>query len=180
MRIENTHSGARERERAAVAAAEAVRRALPCEGCGQERAAGLCEACGYRRETEALTVDAGLVAATWSADLDDADEVASVADRVRRPVEIDIAAARRAFMGLVEPGELDSEPTAAAAALAFAVLQAVQQAAPEYRRCALAMLGRTEEAEAEARRAYATEQKRRWFRANPNGADAVAAATKAH
>ncbi|WP_413105692.1 hypothetical protein [Streptomyces sp. Inha503] len=41
------------------------------------------------------------------------------------------------------------------------------------------MLGRTEEAEAEARRAYATEQKRRWFRANPNGADAVAAATKA-
>ncbi|WP_413812675.1 hypothetical protein [Streptomyces sp. OE57] len=65
------------------------------------------------------------------------------------------------------------------AALAFAALQAVQQAAPEYRRCALAMLGRTEEAEAEARRAYVTEQNRRWFRANPNGADAVAVATKA-
>ncbi|MFE2179660.1 hypothetical protein [Streptomyces sp. NPDC059455] len=40
------------------------------------------------------------------------------------------------------------------------------------------MLGRTEEAEAEARRAYATEQNRRWFRANPNGVDVVAAATK--
>jgi hypothetical protein len=41
------------------------------------------------------------------------------------------------------------------------------------------MLGGTEEAEAEVRRAYATEQNRRWFRANPKGADAVAAATKA-
>ncbi|PBC87047.1 MULTISPECIES: hypothetical protein [unclassified Streptomyces] len=37
----------------------------------------------------------------------------------------------------------------------------------------------TEEAEAEARRAYATEQNRRWHKHNPNGADAVAAATKA-
>ncbi|AGP51812.1 hypothetical protein [Streptomyces rapamycinicus] len=41
------------------------------------------------------------------------------------------------------------------------------------------MLGRTEEAEAQARRAYATEQNRRWFRAHPNGADTVAAAAKA-
>ncbi|WP_413105533.1 hypothetical protein [Streptomyces sp. Inha503] len=40
-------------------------------------------------------------------------------------------------MELVEPGEPDTE----SAALAFAALQAVQQAAPEYRRCALAMLG---------------------------------------
>jgi hypothetical protein len=74
---------------------------------------------------------------------------------------------------------LDAEPAAVASAFAFAALQAVQQAAPEYRRCALAVLGRTEEAEAEARRAHATEQNRRWFRAHPNGADAVAVATKA-
>ncbi|MGW7620758.1 hypothetical protein ACWGLG_33975 [Streptomyces antimycoticus] len=168
-----------EHERAAIAASEAVRRALPCEDCGQERAAGLCEACGYRRRTEALTVEAGLVAAAWSADLDDPDDVAAVTARVRQALETDIATAQREFMELVEPGELDTEPAAAAAALAFAALQAAQQAAREYRRCALAMLGRTEEAEAEARRAYVTEQKRRWFRANPNGADAVAAATKA-
>lgn len=41
------------------------------------------------------------------------------------------------------------------------------------------MLARTPEAEAEAERAYATEQRRRWFRANPNSADALAAAAKA-
>ncbi|WP_413804249.1 hypothetical protein [Streptomyces sp. OE57] len=168
-----------ERERAIGAAAEAVRRAVPCEDCGQERSAGLCEACGYRRRAEALTVEVGMVAATWSADLDAPDAVAAVTARVRESLETDIATAVRAFMELVEPGELDADPVAAASALAFAALQAVQQAASEYRRCALAMLGRTEEAEAEARRAYATEQKRRWFRANPNGADAVAAATKA-
>ncbi|MFF3864100.1 hypothetical protein [Streptomyces sp. NPDC002209] len=63
--------------------------------------------------------------------------------------------------------------------LAFGALEAVQDAAPEYRRQALEMLGRTEEAEAEARRAYRTEQGRRWFRHNPTGADAIAAATKA-
>ncbi|WP_251983039.1 hypothetical protein [Streptomyces violaceusniger] len=82
-------------------------------------------------------------------------------------------------MELVEPGELNTNRVAAAAALAFAALQAVQQAAPEYRRCALAMLGQAEEAEAEARRAYATEQNRRWFRANPVGVESVTAATKA-
>ncbi|MEU3221334.1 hypothetical protein [Streptomyces sp. NPDC006971] len=36
-----------------------------------------------------------------------------------------------------------------------------------------------EEAEAEARRAYKTEQGLRWFQHNPNGADATAAATRA-
>ncbi|MEV8393472.1 MULTISPECIES: hypothetical protein [unclassified Streptomyces] len=63
--------------------------------------------------------------------------------------------------------------------LAFAALQAVEAALPEYRRSALGRLGRTEEAEAEARLAYRTEQGRRWFKHNPHGADAAAAATKA-
>ncbi|WP_432095637.1 hypothetical protein [Streptomyces sp. bgisy100] len=40
------------------------------------------------------------------------------------------------------------------------------------------MLGRTEEADAEARRAYTTEQNRRWYKHNPTGSDAVAAARK--
>ncbi|MHC3475641.1 hypothetical protein ACYF6T_44255 [Streptomyces sp. 7R007] len=44
---------------------------------------------------------------------------------------------------------------------------------------ALGRLGSTPEAEEEARRTYKTEQNRRWFRADPNSADAVAAATKA-
>ncbi|WP_266977152.1 hypothetical protein OHA84_01170 [Streptomyces sp. NBC_00513] len=51
--------------------AAAALRVLPCEDCGREQAAGLCEVCGYRRRTEALTVEAGLVAAAWSAALDD-------------------------------------------------------------------------------------------------------------
>ncbi|MFK8851369.1 hypothetical protein [Streptomyces sp. Ac-502] len=39
-------------------------------------------------------------------------------------------------------------------------------------------VGRSE-AEAEARQTFKSEQGRRWYRHNPNGADAVAAATKA-
>jgi hypothetical protein len=168
-----------ERERQAAAAADAVRQALPCEDCGLQRSAGLCEACGFRRRTEAAIVEAGLVAATWSADLDDADDVAAVAAHVRASLEADIERARREFLELMEPGALDADPVLAASALAFTALQAVEQALPEYRSSALGRLGRTEEAEVEARRAYKTEQNRRWYRHNPNGADAVAAATKA-
>ncbi|MFI0226358.1 hypothetical protein [Streptomyces lydicus] len=166
-------------ERQAAAADAELRQALPCEDCGQDRSAGLCEACGYRRRTEALTVEAGMIAATWSADLDDPGDVAAVAAHVRAALKADIAKARRDFLELVEPGELDEDPTLAASAIAFAALQAVQQALPEYRSSALNRLGRTEEAEAEARRAYATEQNRRWYKHAPTGADAIAAATKA-
>lgn len=168
-----------EAERAAAAAADAVRQELACEDCGQERAAGLCEACGYRRRTEVLIVEAGLVAVTWAADLSDAADVAAVTDHVRTSLAADIAKAQGEFMAMVEPGELDADPAGAASVLAFAGLQAVEAALPEYRSSALGRLGRTEEADAEARRAYRAEQERRWFRHNPHGADAVAAATKA-
>lgn len=168
-----------EREHQAAVAADAVRQVLSCEDCGQERAAGLCEACGYRRRTEDLIVEAGLVAATWTADLDDGAHIAAVTADVRASLEADIERARCAFLQLVEPGELDADPVAAAAVLAFGALQAVEQALPEFRSSALGRLGRTEKAEAEAKRAYSTEQGRHWFRHNPNGADAIAAATKA-
>ncbi|GAA1924108.1 hypothetical protein [Streptantibioticus ferralitis] len=171
--------GRAERERQAAAADEAVRQAQPCEDCGQQRAAGLCEACGYRRRTEAAIGEAGLVAATWAADLTDPGDVAAVTDHVRATLETDIEAALKQFLELMEPGELAANPVAAASALAFTALQTVEQALPEYRSSALGQLGRTEEAETEARRAYKTEQNSRWFRANPTGADAVAAATKA-
>lgn len=168
-----------ERERQAAAAADAVRQALPCEDCGLQRSAGLCEACGFRRRTEAAIVEPGLIAGTWSADLDDPGDVATVAAHVRISLEADIERARREFLELMEPGALEPDPVLAASALAFAALQAVEQALPDYRSSALGRLGRTEEAEAEARRAYKTEQGRRWYKHNPNGADAVAAATKA-
>ncbi|MCX5321416.1 MULTISPECIES: hypothetical protein [unclassified Streptomyces] len=63
-------------------------------------------------------------------------------------------------MATMEPVELDADLVGAASVLAFAALQAVEQALPEYRSSALGHLGRTEEAEAEARRAYKTEQGR--------------------
>ncbi|MEU6966030.1 hypothetical protein [Streptomyces chrestomyceticus] len=56
------------------------------------------------------------------------------------------AKAQGEFMAMVDPA-------GAASVLAFAVLQAVEAALPEYRSSALGRLGRTEEAEAEARRA---------------------------
>jgi hypothetical protein len=168
-----------ERERQAAVAADAVRQARPCEDCGQDRSAGLCEACGFRRRTEAAIVEAGLVAATWSAALDDADDIAAVTAHVRASLEADIERARGEFLELVEPGALDADPVGAVSVLAFTALQVVEQALPEYRSSALGRLGRSEEAEAEARRAYKTEQGRRWFQHNPTGSDAVAAATKA-
>ncbi|MFF1269504.1 hypothetical protein ACFVZE_27095 [Streptomyces anulatus] len=169
--------GRAERERRTAAAAEAVRQMLTCEDCGQERAGGLCEACGYRRRTKVLMAEAGLLAATWSADLGDRDDVAAVKASVGTALEADVERARREFLELVDPGELDSG--AAAPALAFSALQVVERALSEYRSHALGRLGQTAEAETEARRAYRTEQGRRWFQHNPNGADAVAAATKA-
>ncbi|MFI2025624.1 hypothetical protein [Streptomyces olivaceoviridis] len=168
-----------ERERQAAAAADAVRQVLPCEDCGLQRSASLCEACGFRRRTEAAIVEAGLIAATWSADLNDPGNVAAVAAHVRASLEADIERARREFLELMEPGALEADPVLTASALAFAALQAAEQALPKYRSNALGRLGRTEEAEAEARRAYKTEQGRRWYKHNPHGADAVAAATKA-
>ncbi|MEU1516267.1 hypothetical protein ABZ490_29715 [Streptomyces sp. NPDC005811] len=168
-----------ERERQAEAAAEAVRQAMPCADCGQDRSAGLCEACGYRRRTEAAIGEAGMVAATWSAALDDAGDVAAVTAHVRATLEAAIKATHQQFLELMEPGDLEADPIAAASVLAFNAFQAVEQALPEYRSSALGRLGRAEEAEAEARRAYKTEQGRRWYKHNPTGADAVAAATKA-
>jgi hypothetical protein len=168
-----------ERDRAAAAAADAVRQALPCEDCGQDWSAGLCEVCDCRRQTEALTVEAASVAAAGSADLSDPGSVAGVVAHVRAELAAGIDSARCELLELLEPGALESDPVRAALALADNALRAVQQAVAEYRRCALDALARTPQAEAEARKAYATEQNRRWYRANPKGADALAAAARA-
>ncbi|MFJ7200934.1 MULTISPECIES: hypothetical protein [unclassified Streptomyces] len=168
-----------ERERAAAAAADAVRQALACEDCGQQQAGGLCEACGYRRRTEALIVEAGMVAATWSADLADQADVDAVTADVRAALEREVAAVHARYLSAMDQAAQNEDPAGVAAVLAYGAFQTVQEALPEFRHSVLNRLGRTEEAEAEARRAYRTEQGRRWFRHNPNGADAVAAATKA-
>ncbi|WP_240799875.1 hypothetical protein [Streptomyces sp. A1277] len=168
-----------ERERQAAAAADAARQALACEDCGRGRAAGLCEACDHRRQTEALIGEAGLLAAAGSADLSDPASVAAAVAGARAAIEDSTAAAWQEFLQITDVSTLEADPQAAADASAFTAFQAAQQAVGEYQDDALAALGSTPEAEAEARRAYRSEQGRPWFRHNPTGADAVAAATKA-
>ncbi|MEU6503872.1 hypothetical protein ABZ895_30500 [Streptomyces californicus] len=168
-----------ERKRQAAAAADAVRQALACEDCGRGRAAGLCEACDHRRQTEALIGEAGLLVAAGSADLSDPASIAAAVAGARTAIEEGTAAAWQEFLEITDATALGADPQAAADAAAFTAFQAAQQAVSEYQDDALALLGRTEEAEAEARRAYRSEQCRPWFQHHPTGADAVAAATNA-
>ncbi|MGQ4732658.1 hypothetical protein ACUN3E_34005 [Streptomyces sp. Ju416(a)] len=168
-----------ERERQEAAAAEAVRQALPCEDCGRDQAAGLCEACDHRRQTETLIGEAGLLAAAGSADLTDPGDVAAATAMARTAIGSSIAAAWQEFLQITDVAMLEANPEAAKDAYAFTAFQTAQQVVQEFQDTALTMLGRTEEAEAEARRAYKAEQGRLWFQYNPTGADAVAAATEA-
>ncbi|MEU2564837.1 hypothetical protein ABZ626_36725 [Streptomyces longispororuber] len=168
-----------ERERQEAAAAEAVRQALPCEDCGRDQAAGLCEACDHRRQTKTLIVEAALFAAAGSADLSDPGSVAAVTSEARTAISSGIAAAWQEFLQITDVAVLEADPQAARDAYAFTALETARQAVQEFQTTALAMLGRAEEAETEARRAFKAEQGRRWFRYNPTGADAVAAAAKA-
>ncbi|MCL3998190.1 hypothetical protein [Streptomyces lavenduligriseus] len=167
-----------ERERAAAAAAEAARQALPCQVCGRARAAGLCEVCDHRRQTESLIGEAGLLEAAWSADLTDPASVAAVTAAVRTAIGQSIATAWQEFLQITDVAALEADPDAAQDAYAYTAFQIAQQAVQEHHDHAVAMLGRTEEAEAEARRAYKAQQNRPWFQHNPTGADAVAAATE--
>ncbi|SEQ96709.1 hypothetical protein [Streptomyces radiopugnans] len=137
--------------------------------------------CDHRRQTETLIGEAGLLAAAGSADLADPGSVAAVTTAVRTAIGNSIAAAWQEFLRITDVAMPEANPEAARDAYAFTVLQTAQQAVQEYQDNALAMLGRTEEAEAEAeaRRSYKAEQGRRWYKHNPTGTDAVAAATKA-
>ncbi|MET9986194.1 hypothetical protein ABZ176_28755 [Streptomyces rochei] len=168
-----------ERERQEAAAAEAVRQALPCEDCGRDQAAGLCEACDHRRQTETLIGEAGLLAAACSADLSDPGDVAAATAGARTAIGSGIAAAWEEFLQITDVAALEVDPEVARDAYAFTAFETARQAVQECQATALAMLGQTQEAEAEARRAFKAEQGRPWFQHNPTGADAVAAATEA-
>ncbi|MEV6400542.1 hypothetical protein AB0M39_38160 [Streptomyces sp. NPDC051907] len=105
-RAEAEAQAAIERERAAAEAA--VRQAVACEDCGRDRSAGLCEACDHRRQAEVLIGEAGLLAATWSADLTDPAAVADVAAEVRTAIEDAIAAAWEQFQQITDPEVLEA------------------------------------------------------------------------
>ncbi|MFJ8546292.1 hypothetical protein ACIRFH_30700 [Streptomyces sp. NPDC093586] len=168
-----------ERERQEAAAAEAVHQAQPCEDCGRDQAAGLCEACDHRRQTKTLIGEAALLAAAGSADLTDPGSVTALTSKARTAIGSSVAAAWQEFLQITDVAMLEADPEAARDAYAFTAFETARQAVQEFQTTALAMLGRTEEAEAEARRAFKAEQGRPWFQHNPTGADAVAAATKA-
>lgn len=167
-----------ERERQAAAATDAVRQALACQDCGRGRAAGLCEACDHLRQTQALIGEAGLLAAARVADLSDPASNAAAAE-ARTAIEDSTAAAWQEFLEITDVATLEADPQATADAYAFTAFQSAQQAVGTYQDDVLAVLRRTPEAEAEARRAYRAEQGRPWFQHHPTGADAVAAATNA-
>ncbi|MFE3122286.1 hypothetical protein ACFXHD_02580 [Streptomyces hydrogenans] len=177
-RAEAEAQAAIERERAAAEAA--VRQAVACEDCGRERSAGLCEACDHRRQTEALIGEAGLLAATWSADPSDQVAVAAVAAEVRTAIEDAIAAEWAQFQKITDPAALEAAgPDAVEDAAAHNAFLTAETAAAEYRHEALVMLGRSEDAQAEARKAYATELAKPWHKALPDSDDALCAATEA-
>ncbi|MFJ7069737.1 hypothetical protein [Streptomyces sp. NPDC101115] len=177
-RAEAEAQAAIERER--VAAEAAARQAVACEDCGRERSAGLCEACDHRRQVEVLVGEAGLLAATWSADPSDPVAVAAVAAEVRTAVEGAIAASWQEFQEITDPADLAAAgPDAVKDAAAHNAFVVAESAAAEYRHEALVMLGRSTEAQAEARKAFATELAKPWFQALPDSDDAQRAATEA-
>ncbi|MEU1091420.1 hypothetical protein ABZ401_32215, partial [Streptomyces sp. NPDC005892] len=142
---------------------------LACQDCGQGGSGGLCEACGCRREAtalttqiEALTARTEMLVAARSADVSSPDAVAAICARVRTAIDRKVAADWSEFLEITDPAELAADPARAELAAAHTAYGTVQQIAVQAERTALAAFGRTGEAEAEADRAYRTEQGRRW------------------
>ncbi|MEU8764266.1 hypothetical protein [Streptomyces sp. NPDC048659] len=178
FRAEAEAQAAFERERAEDEAA--VRQAVACGDCGRERSAGLCEACGHRRQAEVLIVESGLLAATWSADPSDPVAVAAVVAEVRKAIEDATAADWAQFQQITDPAALEAAgPDAVEDAAAHNAFLVAESAAAGYRDEALVMLGRSQEAQTEARKAFSTELAKPWFRSMPDSDDAQRAATEA-
>ncbi|MFJ3673676.1 hypothetical protein ACIPSE_45265 [Streptomyces sp. NPDC090106] len=168
-----------ETDRRAAEATAAARQALPCEDCGRSQAAGLCECCDHRRQTQALIGEAGLLAAAWSADLTDPDSVAAVAAQTRAAISDNVTTAWQEFLQITDAAALEANPETMQDLYSFTAFQTAQQAVQEHQDTALTMLGKTREAEAEAQRAFRTEQGRPWFNHIPHGTDSISAATSA-
>ncbi|MFD9099340.1 hypothetical protein [Streptomyces collinus] len=167
------------RSQRAHSSADAIkvsRQAASREGCKHHRSDGTCEPCDFQHRTEALIHEAGLITAAWTADLTDASKIAAVTTHVRASLQAEIASAREAFLSLIGPEELESDPTAAESALAFNALQAVQMALPKYRVRALTQLRNTEAAESEAQQVYLTEHRRQQDLSRSKLVDAAKAA----
>ncbi|WP_405456311.1 hypothetical protein OG786_05175 [Streptomyces sp. NBC_00101] len=108
-----------------------------------------------------------------------AGDAASLDARVRTAIDRKVAAEWAEFLELSAPADLEDDQGRADLVAVLTVHGTIQQITDQAERTALAAFGRTDEADTEADRAYRTEQGRRWFRHNPSGEAAVAAATKA-
>ncbi|MEU1090061.1 hypothetical protein ACFYPN_31615 [Streptomyces sp. NPDC005576] len=106
-------------------------------------------------------------------------DVAALDTRVRTAIGRKVAAEWAQFQEISDPADLDDDQERAELAAALTARSTVQQIADQAEASALAAFGRTDDADTEADRAYRTEQGRRWFRHNPTGEAAIAAATKA-
>ncbi|MFF2751744.1 hypothetical protein ACFVVA_40180 [Kitasatospora sp. NPDC058048] len=122
-------------------AAEAARRAAPCEDCGTEAAAGLCAGCWSVRATRTAVRECVDLALAGSADLADHQDVNAVARQVHNELREEM---RR-------PRPADADP----AGLRASNLLTAQNAVAEYRASALSLLARSPLADAEAELAHA-------------------------
>ncbi|MEU3050125.1 hypothetical protein ABZ705_27060 [Streptomyces sp. NPDC006984] len=140
-----------ERERQAAAAADAVRQELACEDCGQERAAGLCEACRYERRVQELITQAEQMSAA-SVDPADTDAVARAVADVREILGTITRAARQRYLDALDRGADEADPDDVRTLLAYTERDALEQVVPKIRASVLATLARSPEANDEARR----------------------------
>ncbi|MER5353406.1 hypothetical protein ABT093_24110 [Kitasatospora sp. NPDC002551] len=165
LRAEQQVVDRRRAERKARAeAAEAARRALPCEDCGTERAGGLCGSCWAARSIRTVVGECVDLALAASADLADHRDVNATARRTEAELRAAMAAAR--------PVGADREDVLGSN------LETVRDAVAAYRAEALARLARTPLADAEADLAHDTALRANRHRPTAR-ADAEAAAEQA-
>ncbi|MEU8764839.1 hypothetical protein [Streptomyces sp. NPDC048659] len=128
-----------------------ARSSAPARERDEPRSAGLCEACDHRRQTEVLISEAGLLAATWSADLSDQVAVAAVATEVRTAINASVAAEWAQVLELAAPAALEAtSPQELEDPAAHDALLTAGNLVAEYWDEALVMLSRSLQAQAQA------------------------------
>ncbi len=124
--------------------------------------------------TAGLHIGGGYPGGVVAADLDHPGAVAAVRADVRACLGATIRMAQDDFLRAAGPDGLAEEADETASVLAFTALQTLEQALPEYHSSALDRLSRTSEADAEAHRAYRTEENRHRDRAAATAAASTA------
>ncbi|MCL7430152.1 hypothetical protein [Streptomyces sp. YS415] len=167
-----------EREREAAAAADAVRQALPCEDCGRDQAAGLCEACSYRRQTSDLLQQAAWMEAAWTCVNPSRPQLEAASRQMLGRLREEADRAGQHLLAVLG-SSYGEDPHAAQASAAYAVRDRARELADEAQRTALAALAQSVEAAAEAERAWQAEKARRPYDFYLTGPQADAPAAEA-